>query len=450
MISLYADACSHTDVLGAWGPHGNNKERRRFAQLIAAATEEITGRYPDYFSFFAIEVQSFTKLVENCQSLPAFQPFSVAELRQALVRGIQVLRALQIPVNVPGAECDEISLLVLRSILDAYAAVRGSIALQPPPAQTGTLTELPNSRCAIEATPGGIHYARSKGEGRPLLIITTTGAPLRLWSTLFNDPDFRRPCLIVQSRAGSLIDGGTPNASSLAQDVADLREVLLANPLDPVDVVAWCNGARPAIALACEEPGRVASLMLLTPTFYSTMDSDKYPSPFEDQLVKAYEMINDDPETGRRLISGFTDPGMAEPGELPRSPQKRVSTVLRLPPHARAQDLLIPLSSVDYLKNYVGRVLDDETYDVRAALPRVRCPILLVTGTHDTAINTQLARDLLSTYGRDVVQVTLSGAGHHIHLLQYGYFRHLIDRLETGSPPLRSARMNVERLTAAR
>ena len=423
-----------------------DEEIPQFSRLIAAATAEITGRYPDYFSYFGVEVHPIAGLARHCQSLPAFRQFCAAELEVALVRGIQVLDDLHVPVNLSSAEPDYISMVLLQSILDAYAAVRGSVALTPPPAQTGAFAELPNGRYAIEETRSGVRYLLSRGEGRPLLIISATGAPLRIWSTLLNDPDLRRPCLTIQSRAGSFLEGGTPNRSSLSQDVADIQEVLRANDLDRVDIVAWCNGSRAAIALAREEPGRVASLMLVSPTFHGSMAADSFPSPFEDQLVSAYEIVSDDEAAGRGLINGLTEPGMTEPGKLPRSPQKRVNSVLRLPPHARAKDLLIPLSSIEYFKNYIDRVLGDETYDVPTALQEVRCPILLVTGTHDTAVNTQLARDLLSAHGRDVFQVTLSGAGHHIHLLQYGYFKHLLDHLAAGSTPVRTARMNVERL----
>jgi pimeloyl-ACP methyl ester carboxylesterase len=437
----------YTDVLGTWGPDGRSRERKQFAALVEAATKEITGRYPDYFSHFGIEVQSIAELARTFRQLPAFQQFCMAELELALVRGLQVFDSLHVPINFPSAECDDISLALLESVLDAYAAVRGSIALIPPPGETGTPPELPDERCTIEETACGVRYALSKGSGPPLLIISTTGAPLRIWSTLFHDPDLSRPCLSIQSRAGSFLEGGTPNNSSLLQDVADIRQVLLAKDLDQVDVVAWCNGARAAIALAREEPRRVASLMLLSPTFYSTMDADKYPSPFEDQLVSAYGIVESDEEAGRNLINSFTELEVTEPGQLPRSPEKRVYSVLRLPPYARVKDLLIPLSSIEYFKNYIDRVLGDETYDVRLALPEVRCPIVLVVGTHDAAINTQLARDLLTAHGRDVVQVTLFGAGHHIHLLQYVYFRYLIDHLGTGVPSVRTARLSVERLT---
>ena len=396
-------------------------EQPRFAQLIAAATQEITERYPDYFRHFGIEVRSIAALAKSCQSLPAFQQFTAADLKAALMRGLQALEDLHVAITVPGAEPDEISKVLLQSILDAYAAVHGAIPLNPPPAAP------PQAGYAVQESSGGARYVLTEGEGRPLLIISPTGAPISLWSTLLGDPDLRRPRLILESRAGSFLEGGTPRESSLLQDVADMREVLRTNHLDQVDVVAWCSGFRPGIALAREEPGRIASLMLVSPTFHGSMQ-----------------------EAGRKLMDEFTKQAQTEAGGLSSERDKRVDAVLRLRPHSRTRDLAIPLSSVEYFKNYLGRVLSDESYDVGAALREVRCPILLMTGTHDGTIDTRLVRDVLATQGRNVIQATVSGAGHDIHLLQYTYFKYLLDTMAAGTAPVSTARLTVERLTPVR
>src|SRR5581483_8195476 len=149
-------------------------------------------------------------------------------------------------------------------------------------------------RYSIGQTPSGLPFAFSDGEGLPLLIVSNTGVPLRIWSHLIDDVTFRRPWIAVPSRAGSLLEGGTPNPSSLIQDVTDCREILLANGLDQFDVVAWGNGARTAIALTRELPEQVRSLLLASPTFYGARAAEKYPSPFEDFLVEAYEIARRD------------------------------------------------------------------------------------------------------------------------------------------------------------
>jgi pimeloyl-ACP methyl ester carboxylesterase len=195
-------------------------------------------------------------------------------------------------------------------------------------------------------------------------------------------------------------------------------------------------------------PDRVSSLMLLAPTFHGAVDTKEYLSPFEDNLADVYRVLNKDPLLGRYLLDSLTRVPVGYLARLKHNPEKRANTILRLPPHAHTAKLFLPLSTVEYFRKYIDRVSSDEAYDLHKAIPEIRCPILLVTGTHDAAINTQAARDLLAHGGRDVLQVTVLGAGHHIHLLQYSYFRYVLNCFHSRIIPATTARLNVQRLTA--
>lgn len=447
-IPISPPQAPHADVLGTSGAAASGGHRQRFAQLIESASQEITGRFPDYFAQFPVEVQSISALAREVHSLPVFEKFSTAELELALVRGLQVLDDLGVSVNLDSPQSDTISRVMVQSIFDAYAAVRDAVDLRPSLDGASHSGKQARERYSVGQTRSGVPFAFSHGEGRPPLIVSNTGVPLNIWSNLIHDVTFRRPWIAVPSRAGSLLEGGTPNPSSLAQDVADCREILSASELDQVDIVAWGNGARTAIALTREIPEQVKSLLLVSPTFYGARATEKYPSPFEDFLVEAYEIANRDTVSGWCLIEALPHLGMwdARAGSLPRNARRRVESVLRLPPQSCLESLFAPFSCVEYFRNYVERVLADGVYDIGAALWEIRCPMVLLTGTNDAAANTQLARDLLATYGHDVLQATLSGAGHHIQVLQYGYFRHLLDGLARRSGPVSTARLRVERL----
>jgi pimeloyl-ACP methyl ester carboxylesterase len=126
---------------------------------------------------------------------------------------------------------------------------------------------------------------------------------------------------------------------------------------------------------------------------------------------------------------------------LPDDPHKRADVVLHLPPHSLVDDIQRPFSTVDDLRTYMGRMLSDCSYDVRPVISALGCPILLLTGTHDAAINTAAAADVLSDYGQNVLHVRASGAGHHVQFLQYPHLRYLLDRFLSGSTPTDTARL---------
>jgi len=54
----------------------------------------------------------------------------------------------------------------------------------------------------------------------------------------------------------------------------------------------------------------------------------------------------------------------------------------------------------------------------------------------------------MKRYGNNVVQVTLSGAGHHPHIMQYSYFRHILQAFHAGVLPASTARLSVEEVSS--
>jgi len=436
------------DFLRNWAAPDSDAQRKRFARLIEQATQEISGRFPHYFSQFEIELPQIGALARSTKDLPAFKDFSTAELELALVRGAQVLDDLHIRVNLGSTTSDEISMVVVHSILDAYAAVCGSIDLGASLAgRSPSIAPVPGLY-SVGETLSGVPFAFAAGKGRPLVILSNPGVPLGIWANLINDMRFRRPWVIVASRAGSLAEGGMPNPSSLSQDVEDVRNVLLWNNLNHFDVMAWGHGARVAVALARELPNRVNSVLLVSPSFYGARSAEQYPSPFEDFLAEAYGIVRQDAASGWALVEPLAETGKwsTRAGSLPHDPRRRAESVLRLPPQACLKAVFAPFSRVEYFRHYVERMLADATYDVGAALRQLRCPIVLLTGTNDAAVNTLLARDLLAAYGHDVLHATLLGAGHHIQVLQYEYLRYTLDCMARESEPESTARLRVERL----
>jgi pimeloyl-ACP methyl ester carboxylesterase len=331
--------------------------------------------------------------------------------------------------------------------MDALLASMGGIALKPLRIQASPVRELLHNQLSLRATPGGTSYALKSGRGTVLLIISTTGVSISIWSNLLCDGALSRPCLLVQSHCGPLFDGGTCHRSTLWNDVAAIKDVLTTEAPNDIDILAWCDGARVAIELARSIPERIASLTLLSPTFHGAVDSKLYPSPFEDNLNELRKLLSGDPGKDRFLLETIAKSVTGEPGSRSGDPRRRQNAVLRRPPHAYAHELLMPLSTVEYFRNYVDRLTSDESYDVRSALAAIQRPILLLTGTDDAVVNTTAARDVLRENGRNVSHVTIRGAGHHTQVLQYSYFRYVFDCFMASALPRATARLEVEKLS---
>lgn len=416
-----------------------------FAGLIEAAVAEITGRQTDYFSRFAVDIPPFDELIEKCLQQPAYSRCSEIECLKAIKTGMTLLQKYGVSVRERAAPQDAISQVLIESLMDAHSAARGDISLSPRKAAR-CASDSGSEHCTVNDTKEGISYVLQGRPGRALLLVSSTGVPLAAWAHLLEDPAINRRCLVVQSRSGPILEGGTPHRSCLWDDAADIKSALRELEVGELDVLGWCDGARVALEVARSLPEQVGSLMLLAPTFRGTVDGKTYPTPFEDNLFALSAMLGKDSEYDSYLLRSASQPSPVNLDDLKDNPQKRANAVLRLPPLVHIKKILMPLSTVEHFHNYVYRMTRDNVYDARAAVAEIRCPILLVTGTHDAAVNTQAARDVLMQSGRDVVSVTVSGAGHHIHLLQYPYLSYALRRFLTGGRPDNLARLSVERL----
>ena len=419
--------------------------RSLFEDLIADAVGEITGRQADYFVKCELRLPQVNALSASWARNPALAGHSLDELTNTISRGTELLSRHGVTVQRVSAEADPdaISELLVASIIDANFAAQGDFALRARLPQELPLAELLCGRYSLRKSANGTCYMFSKAAGPTLLIVSATGIPITVWQGLLCDPSQHGRFLIVQSRGSPLFEGGAPGEFSLEQDVADIRDVLVSENIQDVDVLAWCNGARVGIELCRMMPDRVRSVVLVSPTFYGAADPARYPSPFEQTLPSLYVQSAADPARHRFILATLLR-STVELAELQDKPAERADLVLRQPPHEHLRRIFRPFATVDYLKNYVARAASDARYDMRAALLGLRCRVLLVTGTHDSVCNTLVARDILRSTVPTFRHVTLLGAGHHIQLLQCHYLSYILGAFTSGVTPRESARMRVE------
>jgi pimeloyl-ACP methyl ester carboxylesterase len=415
-----------------------------FDGLLQSALTEIRERHPQYFAHRTLDVPSFEVLAQEYSQHPLLAEYADAEIVDAVRAGVKYFAAQNVPVRQDCERTDQISNLLIRSTLDAFVASRGHIPLRIRAAGRLMTADVLCGRYSLERTAHDVCYVLAKGAGKPLLVISAIGLPLNLWLRLLNDRDLDRRCLVVQGHDGLLVEGGMPQPSSLWLDAEDITEVLLTERLRSVDILAWCSGARTAVEVARSLPEEVANLILVAPTFHGATEVAKYASPFEDTLPHVRNLLQQDPSRGQLFLQSIVQPSSLDLAALRYDTEKCVRTVLGLPPQSFARELAVPLAAARDFENYMQRATVDKPYDVGRALAQIRCPITLITGTRDTVTNTDAARDLLFRYARNLTRVTVLGAGHHIHLLQYGYFKCVLDCAFTGDKPPRTLRLEVD------
>lgn len=420
-----------------------------FDGLLRNALTEITGRHPEYFSHRTLDVPPLERLAQEYGRHPLLADSDADEIIEVACNGLKYFAERGVPIRRDCERTDQISSLLIRSALDAHVAACGKISLKASEPGELTTADVLCGRYRLEKTDKDARYVLARGAGDTLLVISAIGLPLKLWLRLLDDRDLGRRCVVVQGRDGLLVEGGMPQPSSLWRDAEDIKEAVRNEGLQSLDILAWCSGARTAVEIARTLPQHVASMTLVAPTFHGCDEVANYVSPFEDTLPNVHKMLAQDPQRGRVFLQSVVQSAPSwDLSALKHETEKCVKAVLNLPPQAFARELALPLCTVQDFTNYMQRAAIDKSYDIGSALAEVRCPITLITGTHDAVTNTLAARDLLVRCARNVTHVTVLGAGHHIHLLQYGYFRYVLDCALERTTPLRTLRLHVEQWAA--
>jgi pimeloyl-ACP methyl ester carboxylesterase len=246
---------------------------------------------------------------------------------------------------------------------------------------------------AATETPAA--HVEVTGEGKPLMLLHGWGASAELFGPVVRalQPDRK---LILPDLPGF---GATPPppAPWAARDYAEWTAALLDRlGVERADVVGHSNGGRIALVLAATHPDRVGKMVLTGSAGLRPRHGPRYHA-----RVRSYKVLR----------------AMGE--------SRAVPAALRNAARARAEQR----GSEDYraatgtMRGTLVRLVND---DLRALLPRVAAPVLLIWGDKD--VETPLADGkTMERLIPDAGLVIFEGAGHYAYLEQPARFSHIVD-----------------------
>lgn len=201
--------------------------------------------------------------------------------------------------------------------------------------------------------------------------------------------------------------------ADLARDLAGLFEALA---LERAVLLGWSLGAQVALATAPLLRGRLAGLVLVSGTPRFT-EGEGWPHGQPARSVEglALRVRRDAPRTVARFFDG-----MFVEGELDAAGRARAEAVRAAVPQADPGALL---SGLDVLARE----------DLRAALPALELPVLLVHGDRDPVCPPGASRAMAAAIPRARL-VELPGAGHAPFLSRPGPFRDALASFLDGLP----------------
>jgi pimeloyl-ACP methyl ester carboxylesterase len=400
--------------------------------LLDEALSEIRRRDPVFLKHRNIDLPQAGDAAAFYPEHPLFLALGEAATVDRLARGFAFLarRGLRSRAGPPSL----LGRLLCDSIVDAFAAEAGLIALRPagpPPALGAVLAADYDQRCT-----DGVPYSVRRRGSRWLLLVNAVGMPLSVWSALLADPahDFR--VLVIDGGRDDL-DRPCAMDRTLEDEVEAIRRILAGEAAQDVTVLGWCSGGRVAAEVAALEPGRVAQLILASATFRGAMADVAPLTRFEQDVDALFASIRRDPGSAAGLSRMLVQ---AQGAACPAADE---AALLRLPAEARAADLTAPFATADRLRAYAARLAGDHGHDAGETLARIAAPVLAISGAQDQVIANENTLAVLRASTRRLSAVEIRGAGHYAQDLQYAYFRMLLEDAAAGRPPTACARVNV-------
>jgi pimeloyl-ACP methyl ester carboxylesterase len=424
----------------------------RFYKLLDSALAEVCRREPTYISSFPMGVSHAAKMAFAYRQHPLCNKFHSETLEQALIEGLAYLRKSWTKSQPASNGDDPVTHFLCDSIIDAFCADQGLLALEPNRDLNRSISEVFEQEYTQRQTREGLwYYVRNRGS-EPLLLINATGAPIAIWRYFLGDSTHDFKIIVPRRRGSDLFQGGLQQDVDIRIESADLASVLDSELLEEAAVVAWCNGARVAIDLATQRPRQISSLVLVGPMLKGIRGVKPKLSGFERDLQPLLDAVTKEASLAPFLSKTIAQqPQSPDWARLASVPQSRARALFGLPAKDYAWGIMASLTEPSSFINIARRVASDENYPMDQALAKLATRTMVIQGSHDQVVSNELASSAMRQIcTNSILKITLAGSGHYIHDLQYHYFRLLLTEfLVNHQPPPSTARILVEELSRA-
>lgn len=411
---------------------------------------EVRRREPDYTSLFPITV-SHKSMASNYRQHPVCAHLPAGVVEKALVEGLAYVAGEWPHSDQPTSVADPMAQFICDSIVDAFCADQGLLALQPHNGCRASTWEILEQEYTERRTTGGMSYWIRRKGSRPLLLVNATGTPIAIWNKFLADPTHDFKIILPRRRGTDIHKGGLQQCVPISTESADFASILDTESIAKADVLGWCNGAKIAIDFVNSRPDQISSMVLLGPMLKGTRRVAPNPSSFERDLQPLLDAVAKQPALAPAFCKAIAQ-SLSKPPDWERwtkAPGVRANTLFAMPAREHAYGVTAPIGDPQSLINIAQRVASDETYPTDDALEKLKTRTMVILGSHDNVVSNALVTATMKQMcDRGVLKVSLTGSGHYIHDLQYHYFRSLLTEfIEGQQTPSATARISIETLS---
>jgi pimeloyl-ACP methyl ester carboxylesterase len=280
---------------------------------------------------------------------------------------------------------------------------------------------LKSLRGASIETPDGqvLHYCVGGSGKRTLVLVNAYGQSLGYWTKLIANLLEQHRVIVWFARGSERQTVGAEQYNPLGVHVEDLNALLRHEEVEQCDLLGWCTGPKLMLEYYARHPERVATMTFLTGAFKNFNQRTDLETAYEKDLEPLFGMVNRLPHLAGPLkdtlkgvlLARKTDAASVSlgNGNSHQRAWEMLSTV-----NASLQSLVVePFATEQSVRNYARQVLEFWEQDISSLLPRVRVPVLLISGECDKIASPQMSKAVAELIPR-AKYLEVSGGSHYL------------------------------------
>jgi pimeloyl-ACP methyl ester carboxylesterase len=262
---------------------------------------------------------------------------------------------------------------------------------------------------SVRATPGAggvpLPYVVAGTSGPYIVCVNALGQDLLVFSRLIRH--FARSNRVIAWRPRGTFEPADAPATTIWDQVADLRRILDAERIGDCALVTWCSGAKVAIEFARRSP-EVSALVLTNGTFTSYPGLEHAATEFEKMLLELCLAVVEHPELADMVMDSMLT---LLKGNTKRFAAADTASSAHDDP-ALAALIREPFQSPRTTRRYAAQVVDYLSHDVSESLDALQQRALVIAGQNDR-ISSSVMAEAVAGHARAGSFAEIEGGSHY-------------------------------------
>lgn len=275
------------------------------------------------------------------------------------------------------------------------------------------VARMPESLERHDIAAHGLTYFAAGAGSEPIVLLNAIGQGLDYWFRLIDALTPRHRVLAFEPRG------------TIEDQIRDLESVLAHEGAARCVVAGWCTGPKVAVEFASRQPGAVAAMIFLNPTFRCSTTPRELETAYERNSEPLFRALAARPSMAGSVMKSL-QASVAGPALDLESDDGDAAEVLATMSLALRPLVAHPFRSEDVIVEYTRQILDFWSYDSLPKAAQMDVPLLVFASELDRVASPEMAKEVARRVAGSRL-VLAAAATHYCLYDRAGFVASIID-----------------------